>query len=406
MNIIKNILNKLDIKFMVVIIMVTVYPLIVIPVNFSYFYYPRFVFLVLISLVSLFLFLRSRSISYKPLLSPLPFFLLFTLISSILSNDIYIAFYGNNVRYTGFLTYLFCAILMLVAANQRSVLTVIKAMVYTASIVSIIAIMQNYGINIVPHEGFRTGYHSYGTMGNPNFLGTYTVFILPAAMMLYMHLNEKKWLAISGLIFAALLTSLTRGAWLAFAGLYVVMLINYFKKPSLRYKLIILGTVFIFVFAIISLTTYDKSYIDRTASIADEITTVGEYKGSSVSIRIFVWKEAIEIFADNWTFGVGPDNLRVPVPRGYVEDKAFNIFLEIAVTMGVFALLSYLLLLYFCVKDKGSWRKDLFIFMILAYVFQGQFNIDVIMNLPLFWIVLGLTWSEAYERRNLGLAAE
>ena len=41
--------------------------------------------------------------------------------------------------------------------------------------------------------------------------------------------------------------------------------------------------------------------------------------------------------------------------------------------------------------------------MILTYLIQGFFNIDVIMVLPLFWIILGLSQANYEEEK---LAAE
>jgi len=242
----------------------------------------------------------------------------------------------------------------------------------------------------VPHEVYRSSFNSFGTLGNPNFLGTYAVFMFPAAIMLFLHQKKYIWLVCSGLIFGALLASLTRGAWLAFAGIAVIIAYYAFKHYELRKRLLLIVALFIIASLFLAITS-NLQFVERASTISEEIMNVAEYTDTSASIRVYVWQESMHIIKDNWAFGIGADTISIPVPRGYNEDKAFNTFLEIAVTMGIFALISFITLLYFCLRKKGDWVQYTLLFMIIAYLFQGQFNIDVIMNLPLFWIILGLT---------------
>lgn len=373
--------------------MVLIYPLILIPGPLPYSSGPRYIILALAAMISLVLLIKSKVPFQKPIYYLVLLFLLFGLLSVIFADDIMFAWSGSQTRFTGFSTYLFCAIMFLTATNftNDKIEGIIKSMVICAAVVSVIALLQHYGIHFMPRNIISEGFSSsYGTLGNPNFLGTYAIFILPAAMMLYLHQKRYIWLLISGLTFGALLTSFTRGAWLGFAAIILVFVYYIIKNKELRQRYFYLVTVFIAVFLILNLTG-QGDLSDRASTIPTEVSTVNEYTGTSASIRIFVWQESLSIIADNWAFGVGPDNLKIPVPRGYVEDKAFNIFLEIAATMGLFALLAYIAILYMCIRKFNGWIKTMLVFMILAYIFQGQFNMDVVANLPLFWIVLGLT---------------
>ncbi len=393
-------IQKENYSFLILLFIVTIYPFIVVPGPLPYFYGPRYIVLALVSIIAL-IFLFKSGVSYirKADLALITFFL-FLLISTFLSENIATAWGGNSLRFTGASTYLFCGILFVLASRidikKRN--NLIKPMIFAAAIVSIIAIMQNYGVNPVPHESYRASFHSYGTMGNPNFLGSYTVFILPAAMMMYLHQKNYIWLVCSGLIFAALLTSLTRGSWLGFAGVAVIIAYYVYKNKELRKRFILVIAVFIITSILLSITS-NLQPAERASTISDEVANVAEYTDTSGSIRVYVWQESLLILKNNWAFGIGADNISIPVPRGYNEDKAFNTFLEIAVTMGIFALFSFMALLYFSLKQKGDWVQVLLCFMILAYLFQGQFNIDVIMNLPLFWIVLGL--AQAFDENHI-----
>ena len=70
-------------------------------------------------------------------------------------------------------------------------------------------------------------------------------------------------------------------------------------------------------------------------------------------------------------------------------------------------LIAYLVFLHSCLRERRrDWLGTTFAFMVLAYLLQGQFNIDVIMNLPLFWITLGLMQSKtANDLRIISVAS-
>ena len=388
--------KRLEAGVLLLLFMVFVYPFIVMPGPVPY----QYIALIFISMLAVVLLFKKGFMLHKAAWLPLVAFIFMLILSTLFSDNIIRAWAGSSMRLTGTSTYLLCAVLFVLAAQSQARQQIIYAMVTAASVVSVIAIMQHYGINIVPHGYLQEMFHSYGTLGHPNFLGSYTVFILPAAMMLYLYKNQPQWLICSALIFAALLASLTRGAWLAFAAIMLLFIYYVFKNSQLRIRMLVIISVFFLVYLFFN---YDSGslFTERTSSIPAEIESVPGYAQSvpieaisSVEIRVFVWREALKVLADNWAFGVGPDNLRIHVPVGYFEDKAFNIFLEIAVTMGIFALISYLVLIYFCLKQNKGWFGTMLSLMIIAYLLQGQFNIDVVMNLPLFWIVLGLTWAD------------
>lgn len=385
-------IDQSDLNMLLMLFMVFIYPLIVIPGSLSYFYGPRYIVLIFASLFAAIILykngLKLDNIAWIPLTS----FVVFLIIATLFSDNIVLSWGGSSFRFTGASTYLFCAFLFLIATQNHDRLRIIKAMVIAAAIVSFIAILQHYGLNIVPHEHFREGYHSYGTLGNPNFLGTYTVFISPAAIMLYLKENRDQWLVCSGLIFTALMASLTRGAWLAFLVIFTIILYYVYLNPQFRKRTIYIILLFVVITAVLN---FSSGFIvaDRAVTIQEEVKTLNEFTGSSVSIRIFVWKETLKIISENWAFGVGPDNLRIFVTQNHVEDNAFNFLLEIASTMGIFALIAYLSLIIFSLRQNKGWFGTMLTFMITAYLLQAQFNIEVIMNLPLFWIVLGLTWA-------------
>jgi len=166
------------------------------------------------------------------------------------------------------------------------------------------------------------------------------------------------------------------------------------KHNQLRNKLYYLASILIIV-TVIFLLSNNQVVLKRTATITTEIKSAIELEDDAGSNRMFIWKAAIRMIPDNWAFGVGPDNVMIPTTPGYSEDKAFNHFLDIVISVGVFALIFYIIFLVYCFKDRRKdWIGTTLCFMSVSYLLQGQFNIDVIMNLPLFWITLGLMQSQ------------
>lgn len=106
--------------------------------------------------------------------------------------------------------------------------------------------------------------------------------------------------------------------------------------------------------------------------------------------------------------GVGPDNLKNGIVKNvtdesfeYVKahnaipDKAHNEYLQIAVTLGIPALIAYLIFLGMIIIPNLKYIfKQKYIFILLSiigsYLVQAFFNISTIGIAPLFWLTLGI----------------
>lgn len=384
---------RLNFRYFALWIMVSIYPLVVIPqLGFAI---PRYVLLALVSLLAFFFFVRDRLKLDHPAFIPLAFFIGFSLISTFLAQDPSTAWVGSFYRMTGFTTFAFCAILLAVAYHCERIEKILVYMIVCAAVVSVVAVLQHFGLNIIT-EGYSK--RPYGTIGNSNWLGTYLVFILPASILLFLRNRKLSFLLYMALIYAGLLVCVTRGTWLAFMVVFALITFYVFAimgKAKRKSFTIVLLTMLIVTCLL--LPTNDGIIIKRFLSIPNEMVSAVQLKDSAGSNRIYIWKETLQLIKENWAFGVGPDHLSIKMPSGRIMDKAHNIYLEIAVTMGVFALFSYLVFLSFFLRL--SYCKDelgfVFFVMIFTYLLQGLFNNDVIMVLPLFWIVLGLSLASA-----------
>lgn len=419
--------ESFDFKKIAIIFMFLVYPLIVVPNSLGYFYFPRYIILALLSIISIPILFRDKIRINNWVLISLFLFIIFSLISTINSKNpetawiglfdyIFVPINGSSNhfaivranRFTGFLTYIFCMVLFLISYKYKGKEDLLKYMLITALIVSIIALLQFYGFNIVPHEAFRNNSSPYGTIGNSNFLGTYLVFILPAAINYYLTLGDKKWIFASAIIYSGILAASTRGVWIAIFIVYIIFLI-YVIKNKINKKLFIKLSLAFLLCTLIMFMSNNNILLKRALSIPENVASGIKLEDNSGTGRMKIWKDTIKLLPKYWAFGVGPDNLIYEGIKSYGQyvGKAHNIYLEILITMGSFAFTSYIAFLSFFIRPKRAFkdkREFVFFTMIIAYLIQGFFNIDVIMVLPLFWIVLGLYLSYINEKQEQGEA--
>jgi len=390
-------------KVVILASMLGLYPLIVIPNPIDYFYFPRYIVLVIVSMIALLFIAKNLTKITHRALIPLGLFILFAFLSTILAIEPMKAWTGS-IRYSGFSTYLFCIILFFLAYSNNNVnlKRLIDSMIICASLVSFTALLQHFGLNIVPHELVRATYASFGTMANPNFLGTYTAFILPASIISYMRYSKRIYLLSTAMIYAGLIVCVTRGAWITF-GIAFIYLLYYYLKIFNKRKLILHVTLVLFITTVFLLSTSDGIILNRILSISNEVTSAIALEDSAGSNRMLVWKKVVELISEHWLFGIGPDNLNLTIVKNetnFFVDKAHNIFLEMAVTMGIFAMLSYMAFLSFFLRMWKGEQEIMFSTMILSYIIQGQFNIDVVMIMPIFWIVLGLSLANMEKHKG------
>ena len=382
-------------KLFVLIFMAALYPLVVIPGERVGFTLPKYAALALAAAIVLYQIIYGRVKVKHPALIPLAAFVAFALVSTLLASDPLNAWFGMY-RFTGFCTYLFCIILFLPAADFPEPERIVKWMAAAAALVSCIAVLQYLGLNFIPHYS-HPPLHAYATVGNRNFVGTYTVFILPAALFLYLKYRKAFWLGSAALIYAGLLVSLTRGAWIALPVPLLILLLHFCKERDKKKAVWIICITLLLVTCLLA-PFHDWKLVKRAFSIKDQLSLALEMDDAAGAGRFYIWKEALRMIPAHWAFGVGPDNLDIPLSPTLFADKVHNIYIEIAVTMGLFAFISYLVFLSFFLRPWKNERGFLFFLMILTYLIQGFFNIDVVAVMPLFWITLGLSLADSGAR--------
>jgi hypothetical protein len=404
--------GSFNIRYLILWFMLAIFPLLVIPnhiaIKFAmgvvppeYVYLPRYIILGIVAIIALIILLKDRTQINHPAFIPLFFFIIFATIAGFLAPIQITAWIGSPYRFTGLSTYYFCIVLFILAQTINKTERLLKAMVYTATIVSCLGLLQYFGINIVPHGPYTaSGMLSYGTMPHPDFFGTYTVFILPAAIFLFLRSKKLYNMVFPVMIYVGQVVSLCRGTWLAtLPGLAIIALYAW-KRPELRKSFFVLLGAFV----VVTLLLMPANHGILLARIFSLKGTYGiTLNDTAGSYRMYIWRGAFHLFLLYWPFGIGPDHLiyaMLITPAHELADKAHDIYLEMGLTMGIFTLLSYLAFLGIILR---KWKTEIgFVLftMIAVYLIQGVANIDIVVIMPLFWIVLGLALSEQLTERD------
>lgn len=290
-----------------------------------------------------------------------------------------------------------------------------KIILVTAIIVSIYGILQTMNFDPFPRDVLRENWSSraFSTMGNPNFLGSYIVLIIPTSIYFYIINKNITGLTAYAILFYCLLSTGTRGAWLgtiasimAFAAIHY-MYFRYSKGEFTRYIILIVITMLLL--ALYNFYT-EGAFIDRFLSIkrdADEFLTNGDRADYSGANRGFIWKRVAELIKKRPLTGYGIENLGEAFKKYYTQDmielwnevryldKAHNEYLHIAVTSGIPSLLVYLTFISQIIL-KGLFRLKncktalLILSSVIGYMTAAFFNISVVSVAYVYWIFLGL----------------
>ena len=313
-------------------------------------------------------------------------------------------------RFEGFLTLFFYAVLFY-ASKEHMRLTHknIRFFLCVQVLVALYAIAQFFKIDpLVEYLNYTKG--SYATIGNQNFLASWTLLMLVVAVGFYMKYRNHLYVVFPALFFGALLASNTRGAWLALLVVGLASLYFLRFKEIRRYHI----TAFCsFLLVFLTMNFLSESKIQkRTKTIKSELNINNEWAGSG---RALIWKMSFDIIQEHPFFGAGPENLKEALKQtknkrsqaygkltGHTVDKAHNDFLHIAAVSGLPALLLYLFFLALIFKDNfrdiiRTNTKSVIALAVLAYAIQSLFNISVIAVAPLFWVLLGLLASHKDE---------
>lgn len=416
--------SKLDnVAKVTVILALSVIPAVFIPLGGTtdHFYLPKVAAMIILAL-SFLAVLAINKIRFKDIVQKdrinISLFIYFILLAASVyaaENKVF-AIIGVPGRWEGLVTitlymFLFITARLYLVPDEG----LFKIILVTAIIVSIYGILQTMNFDPFPRDVLRENWskRAFSTMGNPNFLGSYIVLIIPTSIYFYIINKNITGLTAYAILFYCLLSTGTRGAWLgtiasimAFAAIHY-MYFRYSKGEFTRYIILIVITMLLL--ALYNFYT-EGAFIDRFLSIkrdADEFLTNGDRADYSGANRGFIWKRVAELIKKRPLTGYGIENLGEAFKKYYTKDmielwnevryldKAHNEYLHIAVTSGIPSLLVYLTFISQIIL-KGLFRLKncktalLILSSVIGYMTAAFFNISVVSVAYVYWIFLGL----------------
>jgi len=280
-----------------------------------------------------------------------------------------------------------------------------------SGIICVYALAQRLNVGFVFEGGVE---RVNGTMGNAAFLAGYTLLHLFIATLLFF--RAKQWpfktiyfiaLSLNALI---LFFTGTRGAIIGLFGALLILPFLAWRseyKSTKAFKIIVVTVTALFI-------TWLSLFIFKNHDVVKQNYWLARFTNFSladntVQTRMHSWSWGLQGFRDHLLIGVGPENYQLVFNQYFTGDfydysgneiwfdRAHNILIDVASTMGIFGILSYLGLfgaagwLLFDLRKKQAIPDGDFLILfsaIVAYFIQNIFVFDSLNTLLLFYLLL------------------
>jgi O-antigen ligase len=336
-----------------------------------------YIFTVLIIGVWVIKIVRTKKFIFRRTLLDIPILLFLgsQILSTIFSVDLHTSIFGFYGRWNGGLISIICYCLLYWAyvsnITAHATRKIIISTLIAGVIVSIYGILEHYGHSascLLMGRGFGTDCfvqdvqsRVFATFGQPNWLAAFVAILLPLSIANIKIENSKKnclWILVSIILFLALVFTKSRSGLIAFGVASVIYWIlnlrSNFEKTLP--KLLILNIIFVGIF--FAFNPFKAAPPPSTAGPALESGGT-----ESFEIRKIVWQGAIDMWRYRPIFGMGVETFGLsysqfkPVAHNatsewdFLYNKAHNEYLNFAATTGTVGLLSYLVLIFFSLKQ-------------------------------------------------------
>lgn len=365
-----------------------------------------FVFFIIINFfVTIFFTIKKqlkKNIAYFVMLSCI----FFGVISTIFAKQKEVALWGFSNRYEGLVSIVYYfSVMILTSFLDKDYKKIIANCILLSGVVHCFyAIIQEI-------EWFKVDKLSRlwitGFITNPNFFGSYMIICFSYAIGLFIDENGKKkkvlYFIYSLLFIVGTLISNSMSCIVGMICVLIVFFIHSFiHKKFIKTIPILIALGFVIAFAILTgMGTVVKDLVNFGYE-TNQITqgNVDEHYGTH---RIYIWKETLKVVPNYLVHGVGIDGffyafgdkpLSIHFARKLVFDKAHNEYLQVLITQGIFALISYIcmygLIVIGGIKNSLKNKEIYLLLPVLGYLVQAFFNISVIEVAPIFYIAMGL----------------
>lgn len=344
--------------------------------------------------------------------------------SVLFSQNRTVAFWGSDIRHQGFLFLLLCIAffyLLTLRVQKKHVSLVLVSLPLSAALASIVGIGQVL---------LGTTPRAFASFGHANFFASFLVATIPITLYFFLEKKHKILSLVSYFLqcFALLLTY-SRAGWVA-AALAAVFLCGIFVLKSVQkhehwramiFPLLALALTTGFSYASVrfvsAAASSDYLLFSGLQNVSgnpldDRVKNIADFSSGSGAIRVYIWKDSLDIIKAYPVFGVGPDNMqqvyarfyrdepmRPDISREMIADRAHNEFLDIIISYGIVGLIFYvgILLSIFIIALRSLFKKTenalslgAVTASVVGLLFNNQLGFSVTVTAILFWTFLAV----------------
>lgn len=296
------------------------------------------------------------------------------ILTSLTGENFSYSFWGNYERMDGIFSWLHYWAAIVIAASvlreRRDWLALLSSSVAVAVLISGYGFLQRAGVaSFGPLTIYETNLGRItGTIANPAFLAVYLLFNVLFALLIAIERSINRWWRIAAgvalvPIFAAYMMTGVRGAFVGFVAAVFVFFVGtllWSANASVKRKVGQGFLAFVAVLAVLYGLVGQNEWVTGNFGRLFRL----DFADSTVQTRFISWGfscdggfascGALAGFKDNFWLGVGPQKFDVVFNQHFDPafyqlvgdetwwDRAHNMALEVAVTMGIFGLFSYL----------------------------------------------------------------
>lgn len=415
--------------------------------TFELFEFPKMILVYLLTILIVGAFLVKSVLVGKlelprtPLDKPIAAFVLVNILATVFSIDRYTSIFGYYTRFNGGLLSLLAYVALYyvfvgeMAEEGKEGIEgkrgrFIKLLLLSSLLVSVYGILQHFGID-KDYWVQDVQRRVFSTLGQPNWLAAYLVMILPVSLALLVENSKlfqivpncsksmsnikcqisRCYILLPIVLYTTFWFTYSRSGLLGF-GVAMVIFLIFLGKENLKKNwrpLLLVGLSWAMISA---LTFSSKIAFAATPSAQPQQPP----SGSTVDIRLAVWKGTLNLIKDNPLLGTGPETFAYsflpyrPVELNqtaeweFLYNKAHNEYLNIAACTGLLGLGAYLWIVgkFVLLSVRSRWSQmssrstrnnflqvGLFAGWVGVLV-SNFFGFSVVVTSLLFWLFMAL----------------
>lgn len=337
-------------------------------------------------------------------------YMIWTLISCILSPNRELAFKGTSYRKEGYIMYLiyagyfFCAYLL-----ESKKLRKILLNIFVIVSIFLIIISRAYFTVLKYTDIFLYNTPDKSVFAQFNHYGYYLMMSLMCALGLFITEKNKilkvVYLVAYTVIGYVLIFNNTFGCYLATAIVLIAYCIYALVKKRDRAVALIATAIFIILSFTVTKNDKNLAYENMSGLVSDIktiITKVFNIEEDSPELeesfekagtsRMSLWKNGVKFIKERPIIGYGPENLKEKYKSVSInQDRPHNLLIQLATTSGIPGMILYVTAVGIIVVRgiKNNESGKIFLIIVIAYLISAMFGNSMYYTSPYYFIFLG-----------------